>query len=133
VGSPGSPAANHLADIRAAGVEALVAVGLFAQGEMLGVLVLASREPAIVDTDEVELLEQLATHAAACLRTVELLGSLRERAASATTRPSTRRWPPRTGARRPRSSSATSTASSASTTPMAMVTATVSCAGSPTP
>jgi len=63
-------------------LEALVAVGLFAQGEMLGVLVLASGEPAIVDTDDVELLEQLATHAAACLRTVELLGSLRERAAS---------------------------------------------------
>jgi diguanylate cyclase (GGDEF)-like protein len=82
VGSPGAPAANHLADIRAAGVEALVAVGLFAHGEMLGVLVLAASEPAIVDTDEVELLEQLATHAAACLRTVELLGSLRERAAS---------------------------------------------------
>jgi diguanylate cyclase (GGDEF)-like protein len=82
VGAPGAPAANHLADIRAAGVEALVAVGLFAQGEMLGVLVLASGEPAIVDTDDVELLEQLATHAAACLRTVELLGSLRERAAS---------------------------------------------------
>jgi diguanylate cyclase (GGDEF)-like protein len=82
VGAPGAPAANQLADLRAAGVEALVAVGLFAQGEMLGVLVLASGEPAIVDTDEVELLEQLATHAAACLRTVELLGSLRERAAS---------------------------------------------------
>jgi diguanylate cyclase (GGDEF)-like protein len=82
VGSPDAPAAASLADLRAAGVEAMVAVGLFAQGEMLGVLVLASSEPAIVGTDEVELLEQLATHAAACLRTVELLGSLRERAAS---------------------------------------------------
>jgi diguanylate cyclase (GGDEF)-like protein len=42
--------------------------------------VLASDEPAIVGTDDVELLEQLATHGAACLRTAELMGSLRERA-----------------------------------------------------
>jgi diguanylate cyclase (GGDEF)-like protein len=82
VGSPDAPAAANLADLRAAGVETLVAVGLFAQGEMLGALVLASGEPAIVDSDDVELLEQVATHAAACLRTVELLTSLRERAAS---------------------------------------------------
>jgi diguanylate cyclase (GGDEF)-like protein len=82
VGSPDAPAAAKLAELRAAGIEAMVAVGLFAQGELLGVLVLASAEPANVDTNDVELLEQLATHAAACLRTVELLGSLRERAAS---------------------------------------------------
>jgi diguanylate cyclase (GGDEF)-like protein len=63
-------------------VETMVAVGLFAQGELLGALVVASEELAILDTDDVELLEQLATHAASCLRTVELLGSLRERAAS---------------------------------------------------
>jgi diguanylate cyclase (GGDEF)-like protein len=82
VGSPDAPAAANLADLRGAGVEAMVAVGLFAQGELLGALVLASAEPVLVDTDDVELLEQLATHAASCLRTVELLGSLRERAAS---------------------------------------------------
>ena len=57
-------------------------MGLFVQGELLGALVLASPEPAVVDTDDVELLEQLATHGAACLRTAELLGSLRERAES---------------------------------------------------
>jgi len=49
---------------------------------MLGALVLASAEPAVVGTDDVELLEQLATHGAACLRTAELMGSLRERAES---------------------------------------------------
>ena len=43
---------------------------------------LASAEPAVIDTDDVELLEQLATHGAACLRTAELMGSLRERAES---------------------------------------------------
>ncbi|MGZ8635128.1 MAG: diguanylate cyclase domain-containing protein, partial [Solirubrobacteraceae bacterium] len=55
---------------------------LFVQGELLGALVLASSEPAVIDTDDVELLEQLATHGAACLRTAELMGSLRERAES---------------------------------------------------
>jgi diguanylate cyclase (GGDEF)-like protein len=82
VGSPEVPAAASLADLRAAGVETLVAVGLFVQGELLGALVLASPEPAVIDTDDVELLEQLATHGAACLRTAELMGSLRERAES---------------------------------------------------
>jgi diguanylate cyclase (GGDEF)-like protein len=82
VGQPDAPPAANLADLRAAGVETLVAVGLFVQGEMLGALVLASAEPAVVGTDDVELLEQLATHGAACLRTAELMGSLRERAES---------------------------------------------------
>ena len=75
-------AAANLADLRAAGVETMVAVGLFVQGELLGALVLASAEPAVIGTDDVELLEQLATHGAACLRTAELMGSLRERAES---------------------------------------------------
>ena len=68
--------------LRAAGVETLVAVGLFVQGELLGALVLASPEPAVIDTDDVELLELLATHGAASLRTAELMRSLRERAES---------------------------------------------------
>ena len=82
VGAPDAPPAANLADLRAAGVETLVAVGLFVQGELLGALVLASSDPAVVDSDDVELLEQLATHGAACLRTAELMGSLRERAES---------------------------------------------------
>jgi diguanylate cyclase (GGDEF)-like protein len=83
VGEPAPPpAAASLADLRAAGVETMIAVGLFVQGELLGALVLASAEPAVINTDDVELLEQLATHAAACLRTAELMGSLRERAES---------------------------------------------------
>ena len=82
VGEPEAPPAANLAGLRAAGVETLVAVGLFVQGELLGALVLASGEPALIDTDDVELLEQLATHGAACLRTAELMGSLRERAES---------------------------------------------------
>jgi diguanylate cyclase (GGDEF)-like protein len=80
VGEPEAPAAGALAELRAAGVETLVAVGLFAHGELLGALVLASDEPAVIGTYDVELLEQLATHGAACLRTAELMGSLRERA-----------------------------------------------------
>jgi diguanylate cyclase (GGDEF)-like protein len=80
VGERAAPPAANLAGLRAAGVETLVAVGLFAQGELLGALVLASDEPRAISTDDVELLEQLATHGAACLRTAELMGSLRERA-----------------------------------------------------
>jgi diguanylate cyclase (GGDEF)-like protein len=80
VGEPAAPPAANLAELRAAGVETLVAVGLLAHGELLGALVLASDEPAAIGTDDVELLEQLATHGAACLRTAELMGSLRERA-----------------------------------------------------
>ena len=82
VGSPDAPPAANLAELRAAGVETLVAVGLYVQGELLGALVLASNDLAGIDTDDVELLEQLATHGAACLRTAELMGSLRERAES---------------------------------------------------
>ena len=80
VGEPARRPPANLADLRAAGVETLVAVGLFVHGELLGALVLASDEPAVIGTDDVELLEQLATHGAACLRTAELMGSLRERA-----------------------------------------------------
>ena len=80
VGQPDAPPAANLADLRAAGVETLVAVGLYAHGELLGALVLASDVPAVIGTDDVELLEQLANHGAACLRTAELMGSLRERA-----------------------------------------------------
>jgi diguanylate cyclase (GGDEF)-like protein len=82
VGAPEAAPTADLAGLRAAGVESLVAVGLFVQGEMLGTLVLAATEPRMIQTDDVELLEQLAAHAALCLRTVELVDSLRERAAS---------------------------------------------------
>jgi diguanylate cyclase (GGDEF)-like protein len=80
VGAPDAPPAANLAELRAAGVEAAVAVGLLVQGEFLGAVVLASAEPVAITSRDVELLEQLATHGAACLRTVELMGSLRERA-----------------------------------------------------
>jgi diguanylate cyclase (GGDEF)-like protein len=82
VGAPAAAATADLAALRTEGVESLVAVGLFVQGEMLGTLVLAAPEPWMIQTDDVELLEQLAAHAALCLRTVELVDSLRERAAS---------------------------------------------------
>jgi diguanylate cyclase (GGDEF)-like protein len=80
VGAPDAPPAANLAELRAAGVETMVAVGLLVQGEFLGAVVLASAEPVAITSRDVELLEQLATHGAACLRTVELMGSLRERA-----------------------------------------------------
>src|SRR5262249_34586807 len=60
----------------------LVAVGLVAQGRSRGVLVLAGRARRAVPVDDVELLELLAAHAATCLRTADLMRSLRERAAT---------------------------------------------------
>jgi diguanylate cyclase (GGDEF)-like protein len=57
----------------------LAAVALVAHSETLGVLLVASSKDATVET---ELLEQLAAHTAACLRTAETLGALRERAAT---------------------------------------------------
>jgi diguanylate cyclase (GGDEF)-like protein len=71
-----------LGELRAAGIESLAAVGLHAQGDLIGVLVLASADRAPLHTDDVELLEQLAAHAACCLRASERLQSLRDRAAS---------------------------------------------------
>ena len=77
-----APASADLQGLRAAGIESLVAVGLQAHDGLVGVLVLASRDPAPVPTDDVEVLEQLAAHAAACLQTSARLLSLRDRAAS---------------------------------------------------
>jgi len=79
---PDAPAPADLAELRAAGIESLAAVGLHAGGELTGVLVLASGDRTPVSTDDVELLEQLAAHAASCLQASERLQSLRDRAAS---------------------------------------------------
>ena len=76
VDAPAMPALRH------AGIKTLVAVALVARDDALGVLVLADDRAVPVDTDDVELLEQLAAHAALCLRNAELVGSLRDRAAS---------------------------------------------------
>jgi diguanylate cyclase (GGDEF)-like protein len=80
--TPDAPAPADLAELRAAGIESLAAVGLHAGGELAGVLVLASGDRTPVSTDDVELLEQLAAHAASCLHASERLQSLRDRAAS---------------------------------------------------
>jgi diguanylate cyclase (GGDEF)-like protein len=57
-------------------------VGLVAHSESRGLLLLAGRAERPVPIDDVELLELLATHAATCLRTADLMRSLRERAAT---------------------------------------------------
>jgi diguanylate cyclase (GGDEF)-like protein len=76
------PTHPGLAPLRAAGVRTLVAVSLVAQGRPRGVLLLAGRAERRVPTEDVELLELLAAHAATCLRTADLMRSLRERAAT---------------------------------------------------
>src|SRR4051794_23605120 len=65
-----------------AGARTLVAVGLIAHGERHGVLVLAGRAERPVAVDDVELLELLAAHAATCLRTADLMRTLRAQAAT---------------------------------------------------
>ena len=72
----------ELQPLRASGVASFAAVGLFAQGTMHGVLVLAARRAVPLPTADAELLELLAAQAAASLRTAEDLRSLRLRAAT---------------------------------------------------
>ena len=76
------PTHPGLAPLRGAGVRTLVAISLVAQGRPRGVLLLAGRAERRVPTEDVELLELLAAHAATCLRTADLMRSLRERAAT---------------------------------------------------
>jgi diguanylate cyclase (GGDEF)-like protein len=82
LGSPDAPSAPALAPLRVAGGRTLVVAGLFVRDEPEGVLMLASRTAIALSTDDAELLELLAAHAAGALRTADLVCSLRERAAT---------------------------------------------------
>jgi diguanylate cyclase (GGDEF)-like protein len=75
-------ARSELRTLHAAGARTLVAVGLVAQARPYGVLILAGGAAGAVSIDDIELLELLAAHAATCLRTADLMRSLRERAAT---------------------------------------------------
>ena len=72
----------ELEALSAAGTRTLLAVGLVAHAERHGVLLLAGRNERAVAIDDLELLELLAAHAATCLRTAELMRSLRAQAAT---------------------------------------------------
>jgi diguanylate cyclase (GGDEF)-like protein len=78
----GDPTHPGLAPLRAGGIRTLVTVALVAQGRPRGVLLLAGSAEQPVPVEDVELLELLAAHAATCLRTADLMRSLRERAAT---------------------------------------------------
>jgi diguanylate cyclase (GGDEF)-like protein len=67
--------------LRRAGAAALVVLPLIAGGERLGLLVLADREARALPTEEVEVLELLATLTATGLRMAAAVVELRERAA----------------------------------------------------
>lgn len=82
VATAGDLGRPQLEPVRAAGAKALVAVGLVAHAEGHGVLLLAGAAERAVSIDDVELLELLAAHAATCLRTVDLMRSLRAQAAT---------------------------------------------------
>jgi diguanylate cyclase (GGDEF)-like protein len=72
----------ELEPLHAAGGRSLVAVSLLAHAETHGLLLLAGTAERAVSVDDVELLELLAAHAATCLRTADLMRSLREQAAT---------------------------------------------------
>ena len=76
------PTAQELGALTSSGVQAVIAIPLTAGVDGRGVLLLADPEPRLPDTDIVELLETLATHAASCLRTAEAVDELRARAAT---------------------------------------------------
>jgi len=82
IGTRGDLARSELQGLRSAGARELIAVGLVTNAEARGLLVLAGRTERPVSIDDVELLELLAAHAATCLRTADLMRSLRERAAT---------------------------------------------------
>ena len=65
-----------------AGAHTLMAVALVTHGEPHGVLLLAGGAERAVAVDDMELLERLAAHAASCLRTADLMRSLRAQAAT---------------------------------------------------
>jgi diguanylate cyclase (GGDEF)-like protein len=82
IGSPGGVARPELRALHAAGARSLVVVGLVASAQSRGLLLLAGPAERPVSIEDVELLELLAAHAATCLRTADLVHSLRERAAT---------------------------------------------------
>lgn len=82
IGEPGGRGFVGHEALRAAGAEALVVLPLVGPEGRSGIIVLADRRPVALSTDDVELLELLAAHAASCLRTAEAIASLSERAAT---------------------------------------------------
>jgi diguanylate cyclase (GGDEF)-like protein len=74
--------AEELGALTAEGAQAVIAVPLTAGVDGRGVLLLADPRPLVPDTEIVELLETLATHAASCLRTAAAVEELRARAAT---------------------------------------------------
>src|SRR4051812_32622809 len=75
-------AGPELQALSAAGTRTLLAVGLVAHAERHGLLLLAGGSERSVAIDDLELLELLAAHAATCLRTADLMRSLRAQAAT---------------------------------------------------
>src|SRR3954454_14990007 len=82
VATAGGLARPELEPLAAAGGRSLVTVSLVAHAETHGLLLLAGTAERAVSVDDVELLELLAAHAATCLRTADLMRSLREQAAT---------------------------------------------------
>ena len=82
VGDAADPGPGGHERLRAAGAASLVVLPLAASGRRLGWLGLADRERHALHTEDVELLELLATQVAANLRVAHAVGELRERAST---------------------------------------------------
>lgn len=81
VGEAGGVGFMGVDRLREAGVETLIVLPLAGRDSPSGLLVLARREVARLETREMELLELLAAQVASCLRTAAAVSELRERAA----------------------------------------------------
>lgn len=81
VGRPDDDMASGMASLRSAGAESVAAFGAPVE-DGIAVIVLADHEPVALASEEVELMELLAAHAAACLATALAVGELRDRAAT---------------------------------------------------
>lgn len=80
IGEPAGRGFEGHEPLRTAGAEALVVLPIGGIGTHRGVLLLIDSAPIALDTEDVELLELLASQATACLATATALEDLRERA-----------------------------------------------------
>lgn len=81
IGQPANQGFLGHEPLRAAGAEAFVALPLGGGSGRPGILLLTDPSPMAPDTEDIELLELLASHATACLGTARAVTELRDRAA----------------------------------------------------
>lgn len=81
LGNPGGYGFTGTDSLRTAGVNAVIVLAMEARGRRIGFLLAADRTAVLPPTDDVEVLELLATQASSHLETAAALDELRDRAA----------------------------------------------------